>query len=160
MPDLAIVAEAIQDSPFGLWASGSALAYPVANLVHLLGLVMIVGGIGIVDLRFAGAFRGLPPAALSRALTPVALAGLALMALSGPILFAADAVALAGSAVFRWKLALIAAALANAIAFRLIWRRRIASWAENPPWAGRLMAAASLLLWLAVAGCGRMIAYS
>lgn len=157
---LAGLAEAVQGSDYGRWAAQSALAYPAANVVHLLGLVMLVGGIGTLDLRLAGAFRALPPAALSRALTPIAIIGLVLMAASGSILFAADAVALAGSAVFGWKLALISLALANAIVFRLAWRHRIERWASDPPVAGRLMAAGSVCLWLTVLVLGRMIAYS
>lgn len=153
-------AEWIQASPFGVWAAQSSLAYPVANLVHLLGLVMLVGGIGVVDLRLVGAFRSLPPAALSRALTPVAIAGLLLMIPSGSIMFAADAKSMAASATFQRKLFLIAGALANAILFRAIWGKRIADWDTSPPLGGRSMAGASLLLWLAVAVHGRLIAYS
>ncbi len=156
---LAAVAEAVAATPLATWASGSALAYPLANVIHLLGLLMLVGGIGLVDLRLAGAFRSLPPAELSRTLTPVAVVGLLLMAASGAILFAADT-AVARSETFRLKLLLIAAALANAVAFRLLWRERLARWAEDPPVLGRAMAAVSLLLWLAVATAGRMIAYS
>lgn len=157
---LAALAQGLEASAFGQWASGSPLAYPLANTLHLLGLVMLVGGIGIVDLRLAGALRTLPVAPLSRALTPVAIAGLALMLPTGAVMVAADAGALAGSPVFRWKLALIAAALANAVAFRLLWSGRLAGWDADPPAAGRLMAAASILLWLAVGALGRFIAYS
>lgn len=153
---LAVIAEVVQASSFGAWARQSSLAYPAANLVHLLGLVMLVGGIGLLDLRVAGLFRALPIEPLSRALTPIALSGFALMALSGPVMFAADAAALAGSGAFRWKLLLIALALANAAAFRLLWRGRLA----DPPPAARAMALASLLLWLGIATLGRMIAYS
>lgn len=153
-------AAAVQASPFGIWAAQSAYAYPVANLLHLLGLIMLVGGIGVVDLRLAGAFRSLPPAALSRVLTPVAVAGLLLLVPSGLTMFAADAEAIAGSATFQRKLALIALALANAILFRWIWGKRIADWDASAPPLGRLQAGASLLLWLAVAAHGRMIAYS
>jgi hypothetical protein len=156
---LGALAGAIQASALGVWAGESPLAYPLANLVHILGLVMLVGGIGLVDLRLAGLFRTLPPDALSRALTPVALTGLVLMAGSGIVLFAADT-AVAQSPVFRWKLLLIAAALVNAVAFRLLWRRRLETWTERPPLAGRAMAALSLMLWLSVGACGRMIAYS
>lgn len=151
---------AVQNSGFGLWAAQSSLAYPVANVVHLFGLVMLVGGIGILDLRLAGAFRAIPVAPLSRALTPIALAGLALIVPSGTVMFAADAEALVFSATFRWKLALIAFALANALAFRFLWQRRLEGWDAEPPSAGRLMAAASILLWLGVAALGRWIAYS
>ena len=152
-------AETLAASDFGQWASGSSIAYPLANVVHLLGLVMLVGGIGLLDLRLTGAFRALPVAPLSRALTPVAITGLLLMVPSGLTMVAADA-AVAESATFRWKLLLIGVALANAIAFRLLWRDRISTWDEAPPAAGRLMAAGSILLWLAVAAFGRMIAYN
>lgn len=160
MPELIELAEALQNSAFGGWAAGSSYAYPVANVVHLLGLVMLVGGIGVVDLRLAGALRSLPPATLSRTLTPIAIAGLLLMLPSGFIMFAADAESLAQSETFQRKLVLIALALVNAIAFRWLWRGRLADWQVSPPLAGRLMAAVSLLLWLTVGTLGRMIAYS
>ena len=122
----------------GPWSRGSALVYLVANTLHLLGLVMLVGGIGVVDLRIIGLWRRLPMAELSRALTPVAVAGLVLMAASGSILFAADGAALARSAIFERKLIIIAAALANAAAFRWVWNARMGRWADGapPPGAG------------------------
>ena len=147
-------------SGFGQWASLSTVAYPLANVVHLLGLVMLVGGIGILDLRLAGAFRALPLAPLSRALTPIAIVGLILMVPSGATMFAADAETLAGSGVFRTKVILIALALVNAVAFRLLWRERIADWDAAPPLAGRVMAVGSIGLWLAIGTLGRMIAYT
>ena len=156
--DVSAFGEAVQSSPFGVWAGGEA--YPFANLIHILGLVMLVGGIGILDLRLAGLLRRIPAEPLASALTPIAIAGLLLMIPSGATMFAADASALVNSTTFRWKLLLIALALTNAIAFRLLWQRRIAAWdAEPPPW-GRVMAAVSILLWLSVASLGRWIAYS
>lgn len=141
------------------WSRAAAWVYPAANSLHLLGLVMLVGGIGVVDLRFAGLWRQLPPAALSRALTPVAVAGLLVLAISGTILFAADGPALAGSGTLGAKLAVIAIALCNALAFRLLWQRR-AEAGERLPALARLMAAASLLLWLGAGLLGRLIAYT
>lgn len=157
---LAGFGDAVQSSPFGSWAGQSSYAYPVANLIHLLGLVMLVGGIGLVDLRLAGLFPSLPTATLSRVLTPVAIVGLLLLIPSGLVMFAADAESMTGSVTFQRKLALIALALANAGLFRWLWRKRIADWDVSPPLSGRLMAGASLLLWLAIAAHGRMIAYS
>lgn len=127
------------------WASGGAV-YPLANVLHLFGLVLLIGSIGIVDLRLLGAWPALPLEALQRALTPLAIAGLVLLVASGSVLFAADAESLAGSSVFRWKLLLIALALANALLFRRVHRPA--------------MAAVSLVAWLSVAVLGRMIAYS
>jgi hypothetical protein len=149
---------------FAAWAEASALGraarggdwtYPVANLVHLLGLTLLIGPIGIVDLRIAGAFRALPLLPLSRALTPVAIAGLVLIALSGIVLFSADARALIHSPLLRAKLLLILLALANALAFRMLWRGD-----EPVPTSLRIMAVASIGLWLTVATLGRLIAYT
>lgn len=137
-------------SGLAAWA-GSGAVYPVANVVHLFGLVLLFGGIGIVDLRLLGAFPALPADALVRALTPLGIAGLAVLALTGPILFAADAASLAASPVFGWKLAMIAAALVNAAAFRWVLRDGVRR---------RVAAGVSLGAWASVAVLGRMIAYS
>lgn len=150
--------EFVQSSPFGVWAGGEA--YPIANLVHILGLIMLVGGIGILDLRLIGLFRRIPTDALAVALTPIAIAGLLLMIPSGATMFASDASTLVNSGTFRTKLLLIILALINAVAFRFIWQKRIGEWDVNPPVWGRVMAVASILLWLSVAALGRWIAYS
>lgn len=158
MNELTAFGEAVQSSPFGAWAGSDA--YPIANLVHILGLVMLVGGIGILDLRLAGLFRRIPAQPLASALTPIAIVGLLLMVPSGATMFAADASALVNSTTFRIKLLLILLALTNAIAFRYLWQRRIDRWDSDPAPLGRLMAAVSILLWLSIAGFGRWIAYS
>jgi hypothetical protein len=132
----------------------SANAYPAANVLHLLGLVMLLGALGLADLRVAGAFRTLPLRPMIAALTPVGVAGFVILAITGPLLFAADATALVRSDVFRLKLLLILIALGNALIFRWQWRR-----GAEPGLALRAGAIASLLLWLAVAALGRLIAY-
>ena len=73
------LAAMVEASQLGAFARGSSWAYPAANLIHLLGLVLLVGGIGIVDLRLIGLFPALPLGPLVRALTPLALAGLTLI---------------------------------------------------------------------------------
>jgi hypothetical protein len=114
-----------------------------------------LGAIGVVDLRVLGYGRALPMQRLSAALTPIALAGFAVMVFSGILLFVADARALAGSSLFLVKLSLIALAGLNALAFRIGWRRLD----DHPPVTARVLAAASLALWLSVVIAGRLIAY-
>lgn len=129
----------------------------MANVVHLFGLVLLLGGIGFLDLRLLGLWPGLDLRALARAAEPLAVAGLLLLVGSGAVMFAADA-AIAGSAVFRVKLALILAATANALLFRILFRRPLLFGAIRP--AMRAMAAVSLSAWAAALVAGRMIAYS
>jgi hypothetical protein len=117
----------------------------------VLGAVMLLGGIGLLDLRLLGYARALPLDALSRAVTPLAVGGFGLQVVSGVVLFAADATALAGSAVFLAKMVLILLAGLNVVVFH---RLR----APLGPF-GRACAAGSLAAWLGVAVLGRLIAY-
>ena len=154
---IAAAAEWVAATPFAEWAAGSALAYPVANTVHVLALVMLLGGIGLVDLRMLGLFRRLPLEPLARALVPIAATGVAIMVLSGATMFAADAEAMAASETFRIKLVLIALALGNVALFR--WRYGAVP--SGRVGAGtKLLALASLLLWTGTAIAGRLIAYT
>jgi len=157
---LTALAAALEHSALGAWARGSPIGYPLANLVHLLGLVMLVGAVGVLDLRLVGFFRALPALALSRALTPLAAAGLLLLIPSGFVMFAADAGPLLVSNLFRWKLLLIALAIVNLTGFHLLWNRHVEDWDLRATGVGRGMALASLGLWLCAAALGRLIAYS
>lgn len=153
-------AAALEASWIGVAMRQSMFAYPVANLLHLLGLTLLVGPIVLLDLRTLGFGAGLVAAdAASRLVTPVAAVGLALSLLSGPLLFVADAKSLATSAMLIAKLALLGVALANAALFRALWNRRLGDWDVAPPLVGRLQAAGSIALWLTIGGLGRMIAY-
>lgn len=153
---LAGLAEAIEGTAFATWATESALAYPVANTAHVIGAILLVGAIGLLDLRLLGYAKGAPLSVLSRALTPMALLGFTVMVVSGSVLFAADAGALAASGLFQIKLVLIALAGMNALAFRFTFAR-----AEDPvPVGAKVMAVASLGLWLVVVVAGRWIAYA
>lgn len=152
-------AAALEASAWALGVRDSTWIYPLANLVHLLGLTLLVGPIAVLDLRLLGFGRSVEVPALSRLLTPVAIAGLLLSVASGAVLFIADAGALVANRVFLVKMALLAAGLANAILFRLLWQSRLRRWDVRPPGLGRLQAAVSVLIWLGTATSGRLIAY-
>lgn len=153
---LETVAAAVEGSKFAIWSAQDPRAYPYANALHLIGLVLLVGSAWIMDARLLGAFRGLWPGPLMRGLVPVAAAGFAMILLSGTVLFAADARALATSDTFRLKLILIALAGINALLFRQMWKD---GHEPIPGWA-RVQAGLSAMLWLAILWQGRMIAYS
>jgi hypothetical protein len=151
-------AAALEGSSLGAAMRGGRGVYPAANVAHVAGVALLVGGILVLDLRTAGLGRAIPLAPLSRLVTPLAVAGLLLLAGSGFLLFAADAGPLVRSAVFQAKLALIAAALVNA----LLFRRLFDDFADGrqPPMLARAMALLSIGLWLLVGALGRLIAYA
>ena len=137
----------------------STFLYPVVNIVHLIGLVMVLGVIGLLDLRMLGLARQLPLAGIYGLLTGTAGAGVCVQMASGFLLFASDATALIGNDAFLLKMILFATALLNAALFRFLWRKRIATWDAAQPFAGRMQSALSLFIWSTIGVLGRLIAY-
>jgi hypothetical protein len=138
----------------------SRSAYPVVNVVHLLGLTLLIGPTVLLDLRLLGAGRQYPLPQVSSTLTRFAVTGLLLLLGSGFLLFSADAGPLIGNPILAWKLLLIVLATGNALLFRAVWNQRLNTWDAHAPIIGRLQAALSIALWLAVGTLGRWIAYS
>lgn len=152
---LETIAAAVSGTSFALWAARDPLAYPIANVIHVLGLALLLGPVLLMDLKLLGAFPQVSTVPFVRAVRPFAVAGLVLLLLSGPALFAADAVALAKSGTFRLKLLLVGLGLANAIAFSVVGR-------DGGPVGGpaKAMALTSAFLWTGAAIAGRWIAYA
>ncbi len=152
-------AAALEASGLGVLMRESAVLYPLANIAHILGLVLFAGSILLLDLRLLGSARSLPALAVARALTPLMLFGLAVQIASGVLLFSADARPLWNNPVMQVKAALIVLGLANALVFRALWNRRLADWDASAPAIARAQAGLSLLTWLGVAICGRFAGY-
>ncbi len=152
-------AAALEASAWALIVRDSTWIYPLANLTHLLGLVLLVGPIVALDLRLLGVSRTIAVTDLSRLLTPFAVIGLVLSLVSGSVLFVADAGALVTNNVFLIKMALLVLGIANAVTFRLLWRHRLRYWDTQTPSMGRLQAVISVAIWFCTAAAGRLIAY-
>jgi hypothetical protein len=152
-----------------LEASGVALAirqskwlYPLANVGHIVALVCFAGGIAVMDVRLLGGLTETVPGrvlARARRFAFVALLG---MAATGSMLFLAEASHLVVNPVFLFKLALIGVGLVNIAIYEFGARRTVESLAPGAPMPAAAKAAGvtSLVIWLAVAACGRSIAYA
>ena len=163
----------MREASAGVWlawleASGLAVAmrrwlwlYPGVEIVHITGIVMLVGAAAMFDLRLLGVSRRLPVAAMAAHLLPWARAGLAIVVPTGLMMFVAHATEMAENPVFRLKLVLIAAALVNAAVFHRWPFRSVSRWdvGVRAPAAARLAAVASLTLWTGAIACGRLLAY-
>ena len=158
--DIESWATALESSVLGEWMRSSALAYPLANLFHLLGLALLLSPIAMLDLRLLGFGRRFALDESSKVLTRWAIVGLLLLIGAGIPMFAADAGPLAKHSLMQAKLLLIVLGIANAFVFRLCWQRRLATWDQAAPVIGRIQAIASILIWLSVASLGRWIAYA
>jgi hypothetical protein len=152
---------AIEQSSFALAIRQSVWAYPAANVGHILALFLFAGAACVMDLALLGVLRATHPVAVVRGARRATIAALVLMLATGSILFAAEASHVAMNPVFQIKLALVTAGLLNAALIGPLLRR---TFDEVPPPAAfplrlRAAAATSLMIWLSVAACGRLIAY-
>ena len=141
---------------------GSVWMYPIVEIVHIVGFAILVGSVAMFDLRVLGFARSLPVKALGRHLLPWAVAALALIVPAGLLMFSAHPHELAANKVFQLKLALIVAAGLNAALFHAGSYRGAINWNDGAPapLAAKAHAAASLLIWIAVISCGRLLAYT
>lgn len=152
------------------WIERSALAtamrqelwlYPAVEIVHIWGFVVLVGSIAMLDLRLLGLSREVPVRQLARHLLPWTLGALILIVPTGLLMFIAHAGDLISNRAFVSKLVLIFAAGINAALFHLGPYRSVEHWEAGVATPGRakLHAALSLLIWMGVIACGRLLAY-
>jgi len=151
----------VEGSAIGAWMRESSWGYPAVEVVHILGLALLVGTAAMWDLRLLGVARRLSVSALGGYLLPGARVGFAMVVASGALLFTSDAVALSSNPAFRAKLVVIVAALVNISVFHARPFRSVATWdtGGQPPIAARVAAALSILLWVLAVVAGRWIAY-
>jgi hypothetical protein len=135
--------------------------YPVVEILHIVGFVVLVGAAVMFDLRLLGLSRHLPAADMAHHLLPWARTSLLLILPSGLLMFTAHATEWAASPVFRLKLILLAAAALNAALFHRGAFRSVGVWNRDvtAPATAKCAAVVSLLLWLGVISCGRLLAY-
>ena len=146
---------ALEQSGLGHAARHSAWLYTIANVLHVFGAALLVGGIAVFDLKLI--LRAGYAAETGRAAIPVAAFGLALQVPTGVVLLAPEASALGQNPAFLYKLGLIALGLANVALFH---GRMGANMRHGPfPASARLFAGVSLLAWTGALAAGRMIAY-
>lgn len=148
---------ALEHSDFGVFVRDAVWLYPAANVLHVVAIVLFFAAVAAMDMRMLGYARAIPAGVAVRSLRPYAIAAFLLVALSGFVLFTAEATALAVNPVFLAKVALIGVGLANVVALELAWRRRDLTF--DVPGLARGMAALSVGLWLVVVALGRFIAY-
>jgi hypothetical protein len=151
-----------------LEASGLAAAlrndlwlYPIVEIFHIVGFVILVGAVVMFDLRVLGLSRGVSTRALARHLLPWSAGALLVIVPTGLMMFSAHATDFIENPAFVTKITLILIAVANALAFHVGVFRGVERWDtyRPAPAVARFHALASLGLWLSVITCGRLIAY-
>jgi hypothetical protein len=137
--------------------------FPVGEALHFMGLSLLVGTIGIVDLRMMGFARRLPFAPL-HGLTPWGIAGFVINLLTGIMFWFVnpELYALQVPEISAYKLLFIFLAGINLLVFRLTVFQQVMSLGpgDDAPLLAKFIGATSLFLWFGVIWWGRMIMFT
>ena len=137
----------------------SVLAFPTILTLHTVGLAFLTGPNAAIDLRILGVARALPLRPMA-SFFPLMWAGFWLNAVTGLALVVAYPTKALTNPLFYVKLVLIGLAL---WVLRQLRRRVFGERSPEPgplPIRIRLLAMASLFLWLATIFSGRWLAYT
>jgi hypothetical protein len=135
--------------------------YPSVEIVHIFGFTILVGSVVMFDLRVLGLSKRISVRALARHLLPWSLAALLLIVPTGLMMFSAHADDFLNNRAFQLKMALLLAAGMNAAMFHTGPYQTVKAWDTNAPapLLARASVALSIVLWIGVMSCGRLLAY-
>lgn len=129
-------------------------AYPALEVVHLIGVALIVGNLILLECRVFGLGAALPIEPLARLSLSLALIGFSMAAASGLLMFATQPGELLANRAFTIKMLLLVVAACNAAWFH--GRGAL----QRLDRLARLQMFVSSLLWVSVIASGRWLAYA
>ena len=152
--------QAIEGGVINTWILSSEWLWPLLEIVHFVGLSLLLGAVLIVDLRLAGFLREIPLASTHR-LLPLAMIGFVVNLVSGTLFFLGDPARYSTNIGFQLKMVLVLVAGLNVLLYMWKIRPAVATWEPHGdmPVIAKSVAWASLAIWTAVLLLGRLIPY-
>jgi hypothetical protein len=137
--------------------NSSEWVFPITECFHIAAFAWSIGMIALVDFRLLGVGIGhTTPAQVAKATAPWTLLGLAVVLLSGPVLFLSDARMYLNNPSFRFKIG----ALAIALIYNYTIHRKVALSETSSTGVRALVGVVSLALWISVVFGGLFIAFA
>ena len=150
------------------WLSTTALAdymngwweWPIAESLHFIGLSLLMGTVGLFDLRLMGLGKQIPLSALHR-LIPWGIGGYVLNMLTGICFLTAAANQYMYNPAFQLKILSMSIAGVNVLLFYTTMFRKVKTLGpgENAPLPARIIGGVSLTCWLGVITFGRLLTF-
>jgi hypothetical protein len=135
--------------------NSSEAAFPTVEIVHMIGIVLLVGSAALVDFRLLGwRLAHTPVWEIASDLAPWTTTGLVLALITGPLLLATDPDRYYLATQFRFKMACLLLALVFDFA---VGRSVRAERSTATPGLQRFAGLVSLVLWSCVVLGGRAI---
>lgn len=137
--------------------NSSDWVFPIAECFHITAFAWSIGMIALVDYRLLGfGVQHSKPSEVLRATAPWTLLGLAVVLLSGPVLFLSDPRMYLHNPSFNFKMV----ALAIALLFNYTIHRKVAMSDSSSGGLNAVVGIVSLALWISVVFGGLFIAFA
>jgi hypothetical protein len=154
-------ADWVASTSLSAFVSGNEWVWPACETLHFIGLALLIGNVGLMDLRLLGVEKRLPVAGVSR-FVRWAVLGFVINLITGIMFFAGNPYQYVSNIAFGWRIAFIALAGVNVLVFYAAGIVRQVESLEpgaDAPIPAKIIAATSLFLWVAVMYMGRMLPY-
>jgi hypothetical protein len=151
------------------WASNTVIGtgmrdifwmWPFMENLHFTGLSIMFGALLVIDLRVLGVTKVIPMHGALK-LIPLAIAAFSINLITGIAFYMGDPFRYTDNLAFQWKMALIMIAGINALWFWFGEHKELCQLAdgEDAPFRAKVIALASIVLWVLVIIGVRMIPY-
>lgn len=149
----------METSSLGQLMRESAWLFPTAEILHFMGLSLLMGSLLVVDFRLLGLMRHVSVEAVYRFL-PLTVAGFGINLTTGIMFCFSDPFRYYPNPAFRLKMLLVLLAGLNALYFAwMAHRKAVQTGMEATGGEVKIVAALSLVFWIGVIVLGRLIPY-
>jgi hypothetical protein len=149
----------IEQTWLAMWVRESAWGFPLALILHAVGMGFVAGFHFAAGARLLGFAPSIRPAVFNK-LLPVLWLNLILIVVSGLMLLSAFPAQVLTNAVFYVKLALIVVALFFTWALCRDCAAGVRLESGGTPAKTKFVALASIVFWIAIIVAGRLLAYT
>jgi hypothetical protein len=134
--------------------------WPTFESIHFIGLSLLVGAVGSFDLRLLGVAKQIPIGAFHR-LVPWGVLGFGMNVVTGIGFYTASPDQYTYNPSFQLKAMFLAIAGLNILFFYTAMFRKVRTLGpgEQAPLPARIVGGVSLLAWMGVITCGRLLTF-
>src|SRR5260370_17551147 len=128
-----VLCEWLEQASIGTLIRESLWLFPVIETVHIFGIILLVGGTSILDLRLMGlTFRDEAVSKLAHRFLPWAWGGFIIQVTTGLLMFSSEATKMYINTAFQVKMLLIVAAGVIALVFRFLAYQTVCKSYQDP----------------------------
>jgi hypothetical protein len=160
---IAQLAAWLEQSSLGVAIAESDWLFPIIETVHVIAIALVVGSIVTLDLRLLGfAWRKRAVTEVAADVLPLTWICFVVAVIAGALMFVSAAQKYIHDLPFQLKMVLLILAGVNMAVFHSLTYAKVQVWNHQTrtPRGARIAAALSLLFWISIVGCGRLVGFT